>query len=262
MEKFIDFKTVLISVDEEILQKNLDKFIDTSLKLKGIKVKINENIFYTFIKELNSYQITIFKTNKFYFSNLEKYIKNESIYTLFVYENYLILYKNKKLYYYQYLKYKLTKEQIKEYFFKRFNFSSVEPIYLNSLSFQKDINSSSNIKFKYLFLFLATLLFSFALFSLFKNKNLKKQEVSLYQEKKLLSTQLIKLFKEINNSNIYIKNLNFTKGEFKVVFYSKEQVSLYKFINNNKKYLDTKEVSFNEESKYYELFGSIYTTRK
>lgn len=183
MEKFIDFKTVLISVDEEILQKNLDKFIDTSLKLKGIKVKINENIFYTFIKELNSYQITIFKTNKFYFSNLEKYIKNESIYTLFVYENYLILYKNKKLYYYQYLKYKLTKEQIKEYFFKRFNFSSVEPIYLNSLSFQKDINSSSNIKFKYLFLFLATLLFSFALFSLFKNKNLKKQEVSLYQEK-------------------------------------------------------------------------------
>ncbi len=259
MEKYNDFKTALISVDEEILEKNLEKFINTSLKLKGIKVKINETIFYTFVKELKSYQITIFKANKFDFLDLEKYCK-ESSYTLFIYENYFILYKERKLYYYQYLKYKLSKVKIKEYFFKRFNLYNIEPVYLNSSHFYK--NSSNNIKFKYNFLFFCTLLLSFTLVFLLKNESLEKQEISLYKEKQLLSKELFMLFENIKNLDIQIKNLKFAKGEFKVVFYSKQHANLYKFINTNKEYFSTKKILFNEQSKYYELFGTVYTARK
>lgn len=260
MEKHNDFKTILISVEEEILEKNLEKFISTTLKLKGIKVKINESIFYTFVKELKSYQITIFKANKFYFFYLEKYC-NKSIYTLFIYENYFILYKNKKLYYYQYLKYKLSKQKIKEYFFKRFNLSNLEPIYLNSSELQRCITYTFHIKYKYSFLFFCTLIFSFALFFLLKNKKLEKEEVILYKEKKLLSKELFKLFEITTNLDIQIKNLNFTKGEYKVILYSKQQVNLYKFIDTNKEYFHTEKVFFNEQGKYYELLGTIYTTR-
>ncbi len=263
MEKLNDFKTILINVDEEILEKNLEKFINTSLKLKGIKTKINENIFYSFIKELNSYQITIFKTNKFYFFNLEKYIKEEGgIYTLFIYNNYLILYKNKKLYYYQYLKYRLSNEQIQEYFFKRFNLSTIRPIYLNSLYSQEHINFDLTIKFKYIFLLAYTLLFSCSLFFLLKSEDLKKEEINLYKEKQLLSKQLVNLFDDLTNLDIKIKSLNFNQEEFKVVLYSNKQANIYKFINTNKKHFNTKKVFFNEKSKNYELFGNIYTTRE
>ena len=55
-----EIKSLFIDVSEEIENKNLKKFIFTSLKLNNFEINKNDFIHVNFISELKQYQVLIF----------------------------------------------------------------------------------------------------------------------------------------------------------------------------------------------------------
>ena len=67
MENFVyanEVKSYSIDVSEQIENKNLKKFITTTLKLKNIIINKNDFVHINFISKLNQYQVLIYSNDK------------------------------------------------------------------------------------------------------------------------------------------------------------------------------------------------------
>ena len=178
-------KSLLIDVSEEIENKNLKKFIFTSLKLNNLNINKNDFVSLNFISELNKYQVLICSNYLKYaiFQIFEQfYLQKENIncFDLYLTNDFFCLYKNGKFYYYQNLESKIPINDLIEYINKSFfikidNFEVIDEIYqkeLEKIYLEKKIknrlqnfNGRNNYGFKiYLFYILIVLCFSIMLY--------------------------------------------------------------------------------------------------
>ena len=147
MQNFVylnEIKSYSIDVSEQIENKNLNKFITTTLKLKNIIINKNDFIHINFISELKQYQVLIFSNDKkavfqifeqFYFDK-----KDLISFDLYVCDEFFCIYKNGVFYYFQKLESQIFIDDLLEYINKNFSikidsFKVIDKIYMDKIIF-------------------------------------------------------------------------------------------------------------------------------
>ena len=284
-------KSLLIDVSEEIENKNLKKFVSTTLNLNNIVLNKNDFLYINFISEINKYQILIFPKEFKYmvFQIFEQlYIdKNINKYDLYLTESFFCLYKNGSFYYSQKLESKVIIEDLISYlnkifsikidsyqFIDEFQQKKLEKKYLESN--EKNIIQNFNIKnshsFK-IYLLYIFLLFSFCAV-VFENKleNSQKEdsEINIKNDfEKLKKEHLFNSFSNFFNElfQIFVKydfdleSFEYKENSLKIVFSSSLKTNIYSFFNDIKEKLISQEISYLEKEELYKAVVYVKSIR-
>lgn len=284
-------KSLLVDVSEEIENKNLKKFVSTTLNLNNIVLNKNDFLYINFISEINKYQILIFPKEFKYmvFQIFEQlYVdKNINKYDLYLTESFFCLYKNGSFYYSQKLESKVIIEDLISYlnkifsikidsyqFIDEFQQKKLEKKYLESN--EKNIIQNFNIKnshsFK-IYLFYLFLIFSFCAV-VFQNKleNSQKEdsEINIKNDfEKLKKEHLFNSFSNFFNElfQIFVKydfdleSFEYKENSLKIVFSSSLKTNIYSFFNEIKEKLISQEISYLEKEELYKAVVYVKSIR-
>jgi hypothetical protein len=284
-------KSLLIDVSEEIENKNLKKFVSTTLNLNNIVLNKNDFLYINFISEINKYQILIFPKEFKYmvFQIFEQlYIdKNINKYDLYLTESFFCLYKNGSFYYSQKLESKVIIEDLISYlnkifsikidsyqFIDEFQQKKLEKKYLESN--EKNIIQNFNIKNSHslkIYLLYIFLLFSFCAV-VFENKleNSQKEdsEINIKNDfEKLKKEHLFNSFSNFFNELflIFVKydfdleSFEYKENSLKIVFSSSLKTNIYSFFNEIKEKLISQEISYLEKEELYKAVVYVKSIR-
>lgn len=288
---FNQIKSLFVDVSEEIENKNLKKFVSTTLNLNNIVLNKNDFLYVKFISEINKYQILIFPKDFKYmvFQIFEQlYIdKNINKYDLYLTESFFCLYKNASFYYSQKLESKVIIEDLISYlnkifsikidsyqFIDEFQQKKLEKKYLESN--EKNIIQNFNIKnshsFK-IYLIYIFLLFSFCAV-VFQNKleNSQKEdsEINIRNDfEKLKKEHLFNSFSNFFNElfQIFVKydfdleSFEYKENSLKIVFSSSLKTNIYSFFNEIKEKLISQEISYLEKEELYKAVVYVKSIR-
>ena len=284
-------KSLFVDVSEEIENKNLKKFVSTTLNLNNIVLNKNDFLYINFISEINKYQILIFPKEFKYmvFQIFEQlYVdKNINKYDLYLTESFFCLYKNGSFYYSQKLESKVIIEDLISYlnkifsikidsyqFIDEFQQKKLEKKYLESN--EKNIIQNFNIKnshsFK-IYLFYLFLIFSFCAV-VFQNKleNSQKEdsEINIKNDfEKLKKEHLFNSFSNFFNElfQIFVKydfdleSFEYKENSLKIVFSSSLKTNIYSFFNEIKEKLISQEISYLEKEELYKAVVYVKSIR-
>ncbi len=284
-------KSLLIDVSEEIENKNLKKFVSTTLNLNNIVLNKNDFLYINFISEINKYQILIFPKEFKYmvFQIFEQlYVdKNINKYDLYLTESFFCLYKNGSFYYSQKLESKVIIEDLISYlnkifsikidsyqFIDEFQQKKLEKKYLESN--EKNIIQNFNIKNSHslkIYLLYIFLLFSFCAV-VFENKleNSQKEdsEINIKNDfEKLKKEHLFNSFSNFFNELflIFVKydfdleSFEYKENSLKIVFSSSLKTNIYSFFNEIKEKLISQEISYLEKEELYKAVVYVKSIR-
>lgn len=271
-----------IEVTEKIKEKNLKKFINSSLKINNFDIKKSDKIFTTYIEELNIYQIFILENDYKYFEFqvFELFYKDEikKSFDLYLCEDFFCLFKNGSFYYFQRFSLNLPIEEFIEFLNKKFSikienyrrfdnndFEKLKNEYLKSdikTSF-KPINKKSNYEF-YFYIFylilLITLFYSFYLEKItIKNSEFVSNDFVSSKELKnkyqfsSFYENLDLLLKKIESENLDLISYEFKENSQKIVLISNSKENIYAFLEKNKNYLLSSSFNFLENKNLYEV---------
>ncbi len=275
-------KSLLIDVSEEIENKNLKKFIFTSLKLNNLNINKNDFVSLNFISELNKYQVLICSNYLKYaiFQIFEQfYLQKENIncFDLYLTNDFFCLYKNGKFYYYQNLESKIPINDLIEYINKSFfikidNFEVIDEIYqkeLEKIYLEKKIknrlqnfNGRNNYGFKiYLFYILIVLCFSIMLYQ--NNLGIKEEKSDVLiennfertkKEHSFISFSLTfdDLLQVLKKFNLNLESFEYKENGIKIVLSSPSKSNIYFFFNELKDKLISHEINYLENKEIYE----------
>ena len=280
-----EIKSILIDVSEEIENKNLKKFIFTSLKLKNLIINKSDFIHINFITELNQYQILIFPTHykNAIFQIYELfYLDKNSLesFDLYLSENYFCLYKNGEFYYYQNIESEILINDLIEYINKNFSLKidnhkiinnayeeELKNNYLEKTLNNKliNFNSKNSYGFGIFLVYILTLILSSYLF--FLNNQIdseNKNEISSDSYDKLknehifisFSSNLNELADLLNKYHLNLKTLEYKENRIKVVLSTPTKADIYSFFSELKTNLISHDINYFENEKIYE--STIY----
>ena len=288
---FNQIKSLFVDVSEEIENKNLKKFVSTTLNLNNIVLNKNDFLYVKFISEINKYQILIFSKDFEYmvFQIFEQlYIdKNINKYDLYLTESFFCLYKNASFYYSQKLESKVIIEDLISYLNKIFSIKidsckvidefqqkKLEKKYLESN--EKNIIQNFNIKNSHslkIYLLYIFLLFSFCAV-VFENKleNSQKEdsEINIKNDfEKLKKEHLFNSFSNFFNELflIFVKydfdleSFEYKENSLKIVFSSSLKTNIYSFFNEIKEKLISQEISYLEKEELYKAVVYVKSIR-
>ncbi|WP_404318431.1 hypothetical protein [Malaciobacter canalis] len=236
------FFTILIQVNEQIDDKYIKEFICSNLQLKNISYK-HKYVYYSYIQQLNSYQVFVFEKNDFALLFLDS-INSDSLYTLLFYDSYLILLKNKKLYYFLNLKYKLNEDELIQLIKNKLNIEISKITNLDNKSFEKLISKSQKNKYNILdfssnnylnalilnCILCIVFLVNYFLYTQNRVTNSVENKVLFTKEKKDLKTK--KLIDILNNSfahNLKFKDLTIKSNKIDLLVSSNKVVNIENF---------------------------------
>ena len=277
-----EIKSLFIDVSEEIENKNLKKFIFTSLKLNNFEINKNDFIHINFISELKQYQVLVFpKEYKnvifqiFELFYLEK--KDSNSFDLYFTNEFFCLYKNGKFYYFQTIQSQIFIEDLIEYINKKFfikldNYKTFDKKSLENLKneyLEKSVNNkleSFNLKkdysFKIYLFYLLIIIFSFSFY--FYDNQLNKEEKNeikvennfekLKKEYSFtsISSDFDSLIELVKKYNLNLKSFEYKENKQKIVLSSSSKSDIYAFFNELKDNLISQEISYFENEKIYE----------
>ncbi len=279
-------KSISIDVSEEIGNKNLKKFIYTSLKLNKHNINKDDFVHINFISELKLYQILIFPNNHkeaiFQIFN-QFYINKKDLksFDLYITKDFFSLYKNGKFYYYQTLESEISVDDLVEYINKIFSikvdtFKIIDEIYLEELknsylekSFKNELlnfNGKKDFSFGiYLTYILILILFSIYFYISYikniDNENKPNSRNSIEKIRKEYSfVSFSSDFSEFMNLaqkyNLNLKTFEYRVDKAKVVICSSSKSDIYSFFNELKIRLISHDLNYFENEKIYE--STIY----
>ena len=271
-----------IEVTEKIKEKNLKKFINSSLKINNFDIKKSDKIFTTYIEELNIYQIFILENDYKYFEFqvFELFYKDEikKSFDLYLCEDFFCLFKNGSFYYFQRFSLNLPIEEFIEFLNKKFSikienyrrfdnndFEKLKNEYLKSdikTSF-KPINKKSNYEFYFYIFYLIILIILFYSFYLEKitiknsefvsNDFVSSKELKNKYQFSSFYENLDLLLKKIESENLDLISYEFKENSQKIVLNSNSKEKIYSFLEKNKNYLLSSSFNFLENKNLYEV---------
>lgn len=271
-----------IEVTEKIKEKNLKKFINSSLKINNFDIKKSDKIFTTYIEELNIYQIFILENDYKYFEFqvFELFYKDEikKSFDLYLCEDFFCLFKNGSFYYFQRFSLNLPIEEFIEFLNKKFSikienyrrfdnndFEKLKNEYLKSdikTSF-KPINKKSNYEFYFYIFYLIILIILFYSFYLEKitiknsefvsNDFVSSKELKNKYQFSSFYENLDLLLKKIESENLDLISYEFKENSQKIVLISNSKENIYAFLEKNKNYLLSSSFNFLENKNLYEV---------
>lgn len=280
-----DIRTIIVNVSEKIEDKYLQDFTYNSLNLQKINHDKNDFIFTNYLPYSNNYQIIIINKKYKYIlpQILEMYYvnkKNINSFDLFILDDFFVLYKDMKMYYFQKLDYKISDVEIKEYIAKKLkiNIENIFEIQKETLQqYQIDFNKKAkeeliNIKdiknnsFKiYLLSILLLSSLTFSYFVFFIDNNSKEEILNNHNEKvkneiekfiqnnkhKPLLQDFLLIMKELKNYKLNLESFEYKLNKVQLTASALKKDDIYLFIELYKNKLLSNKVQYIEnESKY------------
>jgi hypothetical protein len=270
-----------IEVTEKIKEKNLKKFINTSLKINNINIGKKDKVLVSYVKELNLYQIFILENayKYFEFQVFELFYKDEikTEFDLYICEDSFCLYKNGSFYYFQRFNLNLPIEEFIQFLNKKLsigieNYKILDKNKLEELKVEYSKNNIKsdikviNLKYDFGFYFYIFYLILFVIFFYFIYL-----EKSTINNSQLISNNLISskqfeneykffsfyeksdlLLKEIKSNNLDLISFEFRENSSKIVLNSNSKEKIYSFLEKNKKNLLSSSLNFIENKNLYE----------
>jgi len=274
-----EIKSLFIDVSEEIENKNLKKFIFTSLKLNNLEISKNDFVHINFIGELKQYQVLVFpkeyKNAIFQIFELFYLEKNDlNKFDLYFTNEFFCLYKNAKFYYFQNIESQFEINELIEYINKKFmlkidNYKIIDNSELEELKnsylekkFQnrlENFNKKDNYSFKIYLVYLIVILVSFMFF--WENKDETKNSYIVENEfDKLKNDYVFSSFnadfdfltKLLQKHNLNLKSLEYKENKIKISFYTTSKPHIYSLFEDLKDRLISQEINYLENEKIYE----------
>ena len=275
-----EIKSLFIDVSEEIENKNLKKFIFTSLKLNNFEINKNDFVHINFIFELKQYQVLVFpkeyKNAIFQIFELFYLDKNDlNKFDLYFTNDFFCLYKNTKFYYFQKIESHFEIDELIEYINKKFtlkidNYKIIDNLELEELKtsyLEKKIqnklanfNKSDNYSFKiYLFYLVAILILSLFFW---ENKDETKNNFIVENEFDKLKNEYVFssfntdfnfLIKSLQKYNLNLKFFEYKENRIKINFSTISKPDIYNLFTNLKDRLISQEINYLENEKIYEV---------
>ena len=276
-----DIDIIYISVEEQINTKNLKNFIKTNLELNNIYSYKNKKIYLSYIFELKEYQISIFPLSLIPIFYIFTNIKMDTN-TLFICNDFFILYKNLKPYYFKKTNNTISTKDIKTYIKSKLNLEvfqvrivskEEENTYIKNYQVNKYqykfIYLDTNKSFVYYFLYVV-LIFS-CFFYFFENitNNKTKSNNSLQEQKQLsskledikkqkeftyISKILLRIFEEEKKLNINIISISYNNNKIDMIVSSTKKDKLFDLLSV---FTSTKINNINHEQNKYILNATI-----
>ena len=275
-----EIKSLFIDVSEEIENKNLKKFIFTSLKLNNFEINKNDFVHINFIFELKQYQVLVFpkeyKNAIFQIFELFYLDKNDlNKFDLYFTDDFFCLYKNTKFYYFQKIESHFEINELIEYINKKFtlkidNYKIINNSQLEELknsylekSFKnrvQNFNKKDDYSFKIYLLYLVVILMSFVFF--FENKDETKNNFIVENEFDKLKNEYIFssfntdfnfLIKSLQKYNLNLKSFEYKENRIKINFSTISKPNIYDLFTNLKDRLISQEINYLENEKIYEV---------
>ncbi len=277
-----EIKSLFIDVSEEIENKNLKKFIFTSLKLNNFEINKNDFVHVNFISELKQYQVLCLpnqhKNAIFQIFELYYFDKNDlNTFDLYFTNDFFCLYKNGKFYYFQSIQSQIFIEDLIEYINKKFSIKLDNFKVLDKKSFEdlkneyveknlnnnlENFNIKNNYAFKIYVAYVLIILFSFS-FYLYDNQisSEKNNEIKIENNfEKLkkeyyfssISPDFDNLLELIKKHNLNLKSFEYKENKQKIVLLSSSKSDIYSFFNELKDNLISQEINYFENEKIYE----------
>jgi len=231
---FSNIKHITKKVTEEISQKHLKSFLQTTLQLAKLPIEKDTKVFYSFIKETNIYEIYFFSTPHKQplleiqlFENYPHLNKNQyqlfitnSFFTIYSYGKVIIAYENKNYDLNDIIKFiqfthKITIEETitihdEEYHQLKLNTTNPKPLPYLSLA-------SSYEQYYFLVYLLLIILLSFYFYTITYNQPLPKQQTITteppYKNEKI-SLKITQFIQNLNSKNIKLEELKYDKKLF------------------------------------------------
>ena len=275
-----EIKSLFIDVSEEIENKNLKKFIFTSLKLNNFEINKNDFVHINFIFELKQYQVLVFpkeyKNAIFQIFELFYLDKNDlNKFDLYFTNDFFCLYKNTKFYYFQKIESHFEINELIEYINKKFtlkidNYKIINNSQLEELknsylekSFKnrvQNFNKKDDYSFKIYLLYLVVILMSFVFFlenkDETKNNFIVENEFDKLKNEYLFSsfnTDFNFLIKSLQKYNLNLKSFEYKENRIKINFSTISKPDSYELFSNLKDRLISQEINYLENEKIYEV---------
>lgn len=272
----LDITIVDFEVKEKINDNFLKDYISTNLNLKNIKIEKNQKIFINFVEKTKEYQLFIVdKSFKYFEYEIIKEIKEFDFigFSLFICENFFVIFKDKKLYYLQKINQKIETSELLTFLDKKFNidFKYIKNLSKDDLKILEDdflrkskksykqelkrVNLSKDFSF-YLFVLY---IFIFTIFSIsyFKNeyekdfalKNIDPNMILKNHEFVSFEDRFYKVLKDANSTFVDIIIFDYKTDFAKIVVESPNKDNINNFLNSFNKieqssinFLDDKDI--------------------
>ncbi|QKF59812.1 hypothetical protein [Aliarcobacter lanthieri] len=293
MTPFVLSKDILIielETSEKINDKYLKSFIQFNLKLKNISLNQNDIIYINFIENIKEYQLFIV-TNGFKFFEFEvfhTYIdKNSNGFTLFICQDFFIIFKNTNLYYYQKISQNINEYDFLQFLEKRFKIK-IEKIYQISPDILKNLKieflknfSKKHYKeplkkfelkkdfsfYIYIFYLFIVIYFAFYYFQNIKKYEEKEQNIVKIEDIKekysfiSFEERFYKILENIDKNRLTLISFEFRQNRAKIVINHKNKDNINLFLESCGNVL-TSSINFLDDSKKFEAIIDVEFTQK
>lgn len=285
-----EFDFLELEVSEKIENKNLKKFIITSLKLHNKNLSKKDKIYLTFIQQLNQYQIYVLKFpyKSFEFLAFDILYERDIVknsYDLFVCEQFFCLYRNGKFFYLQNIKLDTNLKDVVLFLNNKFNieindFRIISKEELNEIKQKykknnqvinlENLNLNNNLSFKFYlyYLFILSSIFFFIIFFYQnkevqedKNKSFSFEEIKKEYAFKSFQEEIEVLFKSIKKYDLSINSSEFKGNETKIVLNSSSKNNIYLFLQENKNFIVNTAVNYFEDKNIYEATINVQISK-
>ncbi|WP_418179841.1 hypothetical protein ACNSOO_05300 [Aliarcobacter lanthieri] len=293
MTPFVLSKDILIielETSEKINDKYLKSFIQSNLKLKNISLNQNDIIYINFIENIKEYQLFIV-TNGFKFFEFEvfhTYIdKNSNGFTLFICQDFFIIFKNTNLYYYQKISQNINEYDFLQFLEKRFKIK-IEKIYQISPDILKNLKieflknfSKKHYKeplkkfelkkdfsfYIYIFYLFIVIYFAFYYFQNIKKYEEKEQNIVKIEDIKekysfiSFEERFYKILENIDKNRLTLISFEFRQNRAKIVINHENKYNINLFLESCGNVL-TSSINFLDDSKKFEAIIDVEFTQK
>ena len=289
-----DVESILVNVSQKIEHKNILSFAKTSLDLNNIKYASSDNIYCTFLKYSNQYQIIVFKST-FNYIIFELIHSNEDsqksdTFTLYLTNDFFVIFNHNSLYTYQKINQRYSKKELLEYIFRNFNINitnvrELDETTLNEIlekkdfnfdvSFLENINKKSKKTFLLYLFYLIVCISSTIIYKDYEEKAFNKEK--FFEEKeaenKYLKTLKIlkfnpyeaeytRLIKTINMLGLKLISYTYISGIMNIKISSKKKNNIYLFLDHYQKSLLGNSISKSDSENIFVSVVNVKINRK
>lgn len=250
-------KNITIQTTQKIKSSNLYNFLTTSIQSNDTILELDDKIFYYYIVESNIYEIYIINT-KYEYINLQAsifkyfYKNNTNTTDLFITNDYFVVYKNSKLYFFKenidyeiediksFIKYKYKIDIDNTYLINKEQIKLYEEEFLKNNKQTIEFIKPKQSKFIWFYIFyLIVLILLFIIYnSKTKNKKVLQTNKVVYQINNNILFDIIKL---CNIYKLQLEKLEY-KNRYSIKLKSNNKKNLNKFLSYYKDKINIKNI--------------------
>lgn len=267
-----NIKTFLIQ-SPKLKRNKLKNFVISSLLINNYIYSQRDFIYLFYLENINSYEILVSKEKVLSFDILNSYIEENGFISI-KYEDFYILFFDKKPYYFQQIQNDISNDEVYKYLENKLKIKIDNKITINKNEFEKlskefktdnllltNINEEKRNQFKAYILYCLLILLSLSTYIFYnqsekqipKTKVVNKEYpnfISYYEKHK-------NLLSKIRKHKLKLKTLIYEKKLLNLTFESKNKSDIYSFLLEYKNKISNSSITYIEKIKLYECIVDV-----